>query len=437
MNNNTVDGDEAPLLAPPTQQEAFDVVIIGAGLAGCTAARLFALDGLHVALVEHHADIAAFKQLCTHFIQASATPTLRRLGLDQLIEDAGGLRNGVDIWTRYGWTGDVAPLDQNGEPVFGYNIQRRTLDPILRQLTSHTPGVTTMFGCGVRALVKQDGVVSGVELGGSRTGVVSAPLIVGADGRNSPLAALTGIKPASSENSRFGAIRAYRGVTLRRGTCSQMWLRGPETGYVFPNDGGVTVIAYMATKDKLDGFRTEPGEALARSMAGFPDAPDLSAAEPVGNTLLVKDYPNLWRPAAVGNVAFVGDALMSIDPLWGVGCGFAFQTAEWLVDTLTPALRQGRPISPARQRYAKRISRQLRGHRFLILDYARRHGFNAIERLTFSAAAKDTAASRHLHAFGARIIGPAKFLSPGALVRAAWVDLRQPAARSAQPDAPV
>jgi 2-polyprenyl-6-methoxyphenol hydroxylase-like FAD-dependent oxidoreductase len=163
--------------------ERFDVVVVGAGLAGCTAARLFALKGLHVALVEHHIDIQAFKQLCTHFIQASATPTLQRMGLDQLIEDAGGVRNGIDIWTRYGWTGDIAPIDKSGEPVFGYNIQRRTLDPILRRLTTNTPGVTTLFGCGVRALAKRNGVVSGVELGGCRTDLVSAPLIVGADGR--------------------------------------------------------------------------------------------------------------------------------------------------------------------------------------------------------------------------------------------------------------
>ena len=435
--NDTLDGDGAAPNRDAPPDDSFDVVVIGAGLAGCTAARLFALEGLRVALVEHHADLAAFKQLCTHFIQASATPTLRRLGLDKLIEEAGGLRNGVDIWTRYGWTGDAAPLDASGEPVFGYNIQRRTLDPILRRLTTNTSGVTSLLGYSLRALQAGNDSGWGVELAGAATRVVRAPLIVGADGRNSPLATLAGIAPASSPNSRFGAIRAYRNVSLRRGTCSQMWLRGPETAYVFPNDGGVTVIAYMATKDRLDEFRADPAEALERKMATFPDAPDLAAAERLGHALLVKDYPNVWRQPTVGNIALAGDALMSIDPLWGVGCGFAFQTAEWLVDLLAPALKQQIPLAPALHRYARRVSWELNGHRFLILDYARRRGFNALERLSFSAAARDPAASRHLHAFGARLIGPARFLSPRALLHATWVDLRRPAARSAQPDAPV
>jgi 2-polyprenyl-6-methoxyphenol hydroxylase-like FAD-dependent oxidoreductase len=199
----------------------------------------------------------------------------------------------------------------------------------------------------------------------------------------------------------------------------------------------VTVIAYMATKDKLDEFRAAPGQALERNMATFPDAPDLPDAEPLGNVLLVKDYPNVWRQSTVGNIALIGDALMSIDPLWGVGCGFAFQTAERLVDSLAPDLKRQVPIAPALHQYARRVSRELNGHRLLILDFARRQGLNPIERLTFCAAARDPVASRHLHAFGARLIGPSQFLSPRALLRATWVDLRRPAARSAQPDAPV
>lgn len=150
---------------------------------------------------------------------------------------------------------------------------------------------------------------------------------------------------------------------------------------------------------------------------------------------------SLCRPTSgkisYNDIVLVGDVLMSVDPLRGVGCGFAFQTAKWLVDTLAPCIQQERSTAPALQNYTKRVSRELKGRRFFILDYAWRHGFNAIERLNFSAAAKDTASSRHLHTFGSRLIGSAKFFAPSSLLRAAWVDLRRPAAPSAQPNAPV
>jgi 2-polyprenyl-6-methoxyphenol hydroxylase-like FAD-dependent oxidoreductase len=402
----------------------FDVIVVGASLGGCTAARLFALQGLRVALVEQQRDDDAFKHLCTHFIQASSMPTLQKLGLDRLIEEAGGLRNGVDMWSRYGWTGNVPPQDGDGKDLFGYNIRRQRLDPILRELVAHTSGVMTFFGCSVRALTEERGTIVGIDISGQHSGALRAHLIVAADGRNSHCADLAGVKPKSSPNCRLGALRAYRNVPLRRGTCSQMWFHEDDVGYVFPNDDGVTVIAYMPHRDKLPAWRDDTAAALEASIAALPDAPDLSRAQPLGTPLLVKEYPNLWRPAVARGMALVGDALMSVDPLWGVGCGFAFQTAQWLVDSTAGDLHAGKPVAGGLRRYERTIARRLAGHRFLINDFARRRRFNAIERLMFSAAAKDPEMSRHLHAFGARLIGPMKFLSPISLFRAAWVNLR-------------
>jgi len=153
---------------------------------------------------------------------------------------------------------------------------------MLRNLAAGTPGMTFLSGCSVRKLIKHDGAICGLELEGAHPGSLTATVVVGADGRNSEIAKLAGVKASSSENNRFAANRAYRNVGLRRGACSQMWLRGGEAGFVFPNDDGVTVIAYMVTKDKLDEFRSDPGQALERSIASLPDCPDLAAAEPLG-----------------------------------------------------------------------------------------------------------------------------------------------------------
>ena len=72
--------------------------------AGCTAARLFALRGARVALVEKRPDPDAYKTVCTHFVQASATPTIEKLGLAPLLETRGAVHNRADLWTLgSGW----------------------------------------------------------------------------------------------------------------------------------------------------------------------------------------------------------------------------------------------------------------------------------------------------------------------------------------------
>src|SRR4051794_41956812 len=87
----------------------FDVVIAGASIAGCTAARLFALAGARVALVERKPDPAAYKVVCTHQIQSSAVPAIERLGLAPLLERAGAVRSRPAAWSRYGGGGGRPP----------------------------------------------------------------------------------------------------------------------------------------------------------------------------------------------------------------------------------------------------------------------------------------------------------------------------------------
>lgn len=411
--------------------QAFDVIVVGASLGGCTAATLLAREGLRVALVERHREAEGHKQLCTHFIQASATPVLRRLGLDRLIEAAGGVRNSLEIHTPHGWIGDHLGADAAGRPQHGYNIRRARLDPMLRELAAATPGLTSMSGWSARALVEHDGRIAGVELSageGKQSCTLHAALVVAADGRNSALASLAGVKPKSAPTRRFGIAVQMRDVDLRRGQTSQMWLTGPAAAYVFPNDAGITVLAWMGLKEDLDACREQPLEALKLHLRRLPDAPQLQQAVVVGEPMTVKDYPNLWRAPVVRGMALVGDAALSVDYLWGVGCGWAFESGAWLADAVAPALKQRSRLDAALAAYRRRCDRALNGHRFLINDFAGRRDFNTIERLMFSAAAKDAGMARHVNRFGARIDGPRRFLAPSALLRAMWVNLRRPAA---------
>jgi flavin-dependent dehydrogenase len=203
---------------------------------------------------------------------------------------------------------------------------------------------------------------------------------VAADGHSSGIAQRLGVKPKESTNKRYGALCAYRGVALKRGTCSQTWLNGAEIAYVFPNDDGVTVAAYLNALDRLDEFQHDPIAELEHRMGQLPEGPNLRAAERLGKSLVIKKFANLWRPPVAHGVCFVGDALMSLDYLWGTGCGFAIQQAEWLVDATIDSLKTGVALDAARRRYAKLIEKNLGMHRTLIKDFSTRHRLNWKQR---------------------------------------------------------
>src|SRR3954463_11199471 len=77
---------------PGMEDGGFDVVVVGASTAGCTAARLFGQAGARVALIEKRPDADAYKVTCTHAILSSAAPTIGRIGLAPRLEARGAPR---------------------------------------------------------------------------------------------------------------------------------------------------------------------------------------------------------------------------------------------------------------------------------------------------------------------------------------------------------
>ena len=410
------------------KEKKYDVAVVGASIAGCTAATLFARQGARVALIERHSDLKAYKALCTHFIQASAVPTIERLGLASLIEEAGGIRNGMSIYTRWGW---ISPPK---DVPYGYNIRRQTLDPILRRLAVETPGVEFMPGRSARSLIEEDGHTTGVEVRdkAGRSRDITARMVVAADGRNSRIARIAGGPVQSAPNNRFAYFAHYRNLSLRSGSRSQMWMLEPDVAYTFPNDDGVTLATCMPSKEKLPGFKEDLEGAFVRFFEDLPSGPRLSKAERVSKIMGVVELANASRPAARPGLAFVGDAALWSDPLWGVGCGWALQSAEWLADETADALMGDGDLDRALERYRKKHHSRLAGHHSLISDFASGRPYNAIERLMFSAAARDERSARHFHAFGSRLIGVRQFLAPGAVGRALLVNARSHAPRQGE-----
>jgi menaquinone-9 beta-reductase len=389
----------------------YDVVVVGASIAGCTAATLLGRAGLRVAVVEQRPDPAAYKTVCTHLIQPSATPTIERLGLAQRIESAGGVRNGVEVWTRFGWA--CPPLeDDYAYPRYGYNIRREKLDPMVRELAAEVPGVEMDMGQTVTALLRANGRAVGVRIVDRerRESEITARVIVAADGRDSRIAALSGEKSRVMRHGRFAYFAYYRNLPLPSGGSVVLWLLDPDVAYAFAEDDGVTLVGTFQTKDRESWFKRDLEANFEAYFRGLPGCPDLATGERISKILGKLDMPNTIRRAGRPGLAFVGDAAMSADPVWGVGCGWAFQSGEWLADELAPAFGSGSSsdadLDAAIERYRKRHRSRLLGHFLMTSDYSTGRRFNPMERLLFSAAARDGSVADRFGAFGGRSVRP-------------------------------
>ena len=416
--------------------DTYDVIICGASVAGCTAAVLYARRGARVALVERRSDMAAHKVLCTHYIQPCAYPVISELGMVEELESAGAVRNSAKYWTRWGWIEPDAA--GNGPLPHGYNVRRQTLDPMLRALAARTDGVDLLVGRTVERLVTEGGRVVGVAGGtGENAFELRARLVVGADGKDSAIAKLADTPTKTVDNQRFSYFAQFKGLPRPAGDITMSWFREPDIAYAMPNDGDITIVAVIPSKDRIGEFKTDLDGAYRKFVAELPDGPDIDNAELVGKIVGTVNYPLVIREAVGNGYALIGDAALTSDPLWGVGCGWAFQSASWLVEATSAAVQGSGDLDHGLATYRK-LRAKLKGHQFLINDYASGRPFNHIEKLMFSAAARDDDMAVLFHVFGARLIGVRKFLSPVALTRAALVNGRhrlRPKAKPALVDA--
>ncbi len=398
----------------------YDVVVVGGSTAGCTAARLLGLGGARVAMVERRPDPDAYKTVCTHYIQSSATPTIVRLGLAPLIEERGAVRNGIDVWTPYG--GWIKTLD---DAPYGYNVTRRTLDPILRDLAASTPGVDYLPGQTVVGLI-HNGRVGGVEVEDSSRARrrLTARVVVAADGRDSSVAQMAGVPGRVRPHNRFFYWAYWRGVRPA-GTRSRMWFMEPDCAYTFPNEDGLTIVLVAPHVNRLPEFKADLEGAYERMVAVLPDAPDLSEATRESKLIGKLKLPNVQRPAARPGLAFVGDAALASDPLWGVGCGWAFQSAEWLAEQLGPALRGADHVDGALERYHRIHRRRLGPHHFVIADLASARPANPIERAMYRGATHDETILRVFEGVGSRRKSPANLFRPDVFAHVALSGIRR------------
>jgi geranylgeranyl reductase family protein len=328
-----------------------DVLVVGAGPGGSTAAYFLALHGVDVALV----DKAAFPRdmPCGDGLTPRAVKVLLDMGVDTA-EPGFARVEGLRIQGRAAFLELPWPVLSEW-PGYGLVRTRNDFDHLLAQraakagarLWERTEAVGPSF---------RDGWVTGATLrevtddGDEETRTVQAKFVLAADGAASRFAQQAGVRRDASRPLGIAARRYYR-MQRPQEPWLESWLdlwEGdallPGYGWLFPlPDGTVNVGAGLLNTFK--GFKDVSAQKLFDAfVAMLPEDWGINEETAEGRVLSGSLPMGMnRRPLAMPGMLVVGDAAGLVNPFNGEGISYAMESGQLAAELVYEALVANRP----------------------------------------------------------------------------------------------
>ncbi len=320
--------------------DKYDVIIVGAGPGGSTAATVAGRKGLRVLMLDK--DTFPRDKICGDAISGKSVDVLRELDLlDLVVRDESLGSWGV---TFSGPSGDEVAipftkfLDAPVAP--GFVSPREVFDNILFNVAVET-GIDVWQNASVRGIIQDEAqTVCGVrvEYDGQELEVM-APVVIGADGAYSVVARDLGMKQLSEKHYCAGLRAYYEGVTgfHPRNHIEIHFVEESIPGYFWifpmPNGRANVGIGMLSSAVKKRDVKLKPLLDLLvahpRFESRFENARRIGPVRGWGLPLGSKP-----RPMAGDGWMLVGDAASLIDPFTGEGIGNAmvsgWRAGEWV-----------------------------------------------------------------------------------------------------------
>jgi len=314
----------------------YDVIIVGTRVAGAATALLLARRGLKVLAV----DRATFPSdtLSTHQVQVPGCAALARWGLlDQVL--AAGTPPTRTVRFDQGTAAFSASIREFEGVDLMCSPRRLLLDTILVD-TARQAGAEVRDSFIAEELTRDaTGTVTGLR-GRTKGGPLvteQARLTIGADGRHSLVARLTGAASYRTRPSRsMGCYTYWSGVPAQPG--GQLYGRpGLAVGAWPTNDGLLmTYLAWPAAR--FPEFRRDVEGNFLRSLDEVGLGDRIRAGQRAERFRTAPDLPAWFRQPYGPGWALVGDAGLLMDPITGQGISDAFRDAELLAAAITAGL---------------------------------------------------------------------------------------------------
>jgi flavin-dependent dehydrogenase len=354
----------------------YDVVVIGAGPAGCTSAAILAEKGRRVLVLEK-------ETFPRYHIGESLMPfcwfTLERLGLvEQMNERAFTKKYSVQFVTPDGRQSQPFYFFQHYDhpSAVTWQIERSEFDQMLFD-NARSKGAEILDGTPVKRVLKDDsGRVIGVEAS-ARDGSLFhayAPITIDCSGREQVATAKEGWRIKDPQLNKIAIWTYFRGAKrdagIDEGNTTVAYVQGRGWFWYIPLKNNIVSVGIVAEKDYLFSDSKDPATIMAREVERNEWIKDhVSIGEQFGEYWVTSEFSYRSRYCSADGLVLAGDAFAFLDPVFSSGVFLALKSGEMAADAVDAALTSGDHSGAQFAEYGERLCQGIENMRKLVYAF--------------------------------------------------------------------
>jgi flavin-dependent dehydrogenase len=355
---------------------AYDVIIIGAGPAGTTAAALLAARGRRVLVLEK-------EKFPRYHIGESLMPycwfTLNRLGLvDEMNRRAFTKKYSVQFVTQDGRQSQPFYFFQHYDhpSAVTWQIERAEFDMMMLE-NARAKGAEVREQTPVERVLRDDaGRVIGVEARGA-DGVrfqVHAAVTIDCSGRDRIATGREGWFARDPMLNKIAIWSYWRGAKrdpgIDEGNTTVAYVEGRGWFWYIPLKDDVVSVGVVADKDYLFSESKDPAAIMEREIGRNVWIKDhVTAGTQFGEYWVTAEFSYRSRHPATDGLVLAGDAFAFLDPVFSSGVFLALKSGELAADAVDAALTAGDTSGARFAAYGDTLCRGIENMRKLVYAF--------------------------------------------------------------------
>lgn len=346
----------------------YDVIVVGAGMVGMTAALGLAQQGLRIALIESQPlkepTIPVSIDPYDHRVVAIARASERlfeQLGVWQPMRNARvSPYEDMVVWDSERDGNIHFSSSMILESNLGHIVEQRVILAALWEKVKAHSGITCFFDAAIVA-IRCDELSCEIDL--KENIKLLAKLLVGADGAKSTVRQRLSIETDFRDYHQTAIVATLRGTYPHRATAYQRFAKDGPLAWLPLADPHLTSIVWSTTSEHAQKLRELPVEIFNEEITRESDN-RLGELELVGERFAFPLSTHHAKQYVLPRCVLVGDAAHTIHPLAGLGVNLGLLDVAALMEILVEARAAKRDFGSIR--WLKRYERQRRWHNGMV-----------------------------------------------------------------------